>query len=99
MNIVREDPDNKKVLLKLDGRLDLSSIENFKQTVDPVIKESPEHLAIDCSRLAMISSIGLRELILIEKKTRNLGIGFKLVSANEKIRTIIKTAGMDHLLH
>ena len=62
---------------------------------DKIVSGISEYVHV--SRMAYISSAGLRVLVMMIKSLENAD-NFKMTGASEEVRTILKTSGLDWLL-
>lgn len=82
--------------MSVQGRMDtITAPEVLKQFQDA--GSNIEAIHINVSRMAYISSAGLRVLVMMIKSLENAD-DFKMTGASEEVRTILKTSGLDWLL-
>lgn len=81
----------------LEGRLDVSSTYDFREITDSIVDSDTRGVVIDLSRTEMISSVGIREFILLKKKTDTNNIEFRLVNMSSKLTDIFATMGLNEL--
>ena len=82
--------------MSIQGRMDtITAPEVLKQFQDA--GSNIEAIHINVSRMAYISSAGLRVLVMMIKSLENAD-NFKMTGASEEVRTILKTSGLDWLL-
>ena len=82
--------------VSVQGRLDtITAPELLKQFKDA--GSDIEAIHIDVSRMAYVSSAGLRVLMMMIKSLENKD-NFKMTGVSEDVRKILQTTGIDHLL-
>lgn len=94
MNITQE-MESAGIRIRLDGRLDVSSYFDFKEVTEEVLSKEPGHVILDCEKLSMISSVGIREFILLQQKITEKKGTLELKGLNDKMMDIFKTAGLE----
>lgn len=83
--------------LKVRGRIDTTLSAKLENMTDYLIAGNDIHkVEIDCSNLEYISSMGLRWLLGLQKKTR--AIEFRLIHTNDDVRTILESVGYDSIM-
>ncbi len=87
-----------RILLRLDGRLDASSIQILERKIDKLIEERHTQLLLDFTRVDYLSSAGLRILLAAAKKLKAKKGTLVLFSLQEEISEVVKMAGFDRIL-
>lgn len=87
-----------RILLRLDGRLDASSIQILERKIDKLIEERHTQLLLDFTRVDYLSSAGLRILLAATKKLKAKKGTLVLFSLQEEVSEVIKMAGFDRIL-
>ena len=88
----------RRILLRLDGRLDSSSIQILERKIDKLIEERHYHLLLDFTRVDYLSSAGLRVLLSAAKKLKAKKGTFVLFSLQDEVTEVVKMAGFDRIL-
>lgn len=88
-----------RVLLRLDGRLDVSSAPLLEKKINRLIEEGHLHLLLDFTRVDYLSSAGLRVLLSSAKKLKAQKGGLILFALSEDVNEVLKIAGFDKILH
>jgi anti-anti-sigma factor len=91
--ILTEQKINSAIILQLDGRLDLSSLDLFEKKMNSFIEMGYEKIILDCSKLSYISSAGLRILVMEQKKEKVKNGEIILFGINENIKRIFEISG------
>ena len=82
--------------VSVQGRLDtMTAPELLKKFQE--IPEKAEEITIDVSRMAYVSSAGLRVFLMMYKSLGDKS-RFKMIGVNEVVREILETTGFDQLL-
>lgn len=94
MNIVVE-LENKKAILKVEGRLDTITAPDLEKETNAV---DAEELVLDLENLEYISSAGLRVLLSAHKKFSKLG-SMKVINVKESVMEIFEMTGFADILN
>jgi anti-sigma B factor antagonist len=81
-------------LLRVEGELDLSSIESVEAAVDPMIEAHPDRLVIDASGLQFADSSAIAALVKWAKLVRELQIR----QPPPLLRAVIESMGLAETL-
>jgi len=79
----------------LSGDMDTVASEEIKQSVDELLLHSSKKIVIDCSELSYIASNGLRQLIMIYKKTKADGGHLTLKKVSPEVMEVFKVTNFD----
>lgn len=91
MNIVKRQSDN-RLVIALEGRLDISTVPELEQVVAGSLDGVTE-LVFDLEKLVYISSAGLRVLLLAQKKMNRHG-AMKVIHVNEMVMEVFVNMGL-----
>ena len=83
--------------LKLEGRLDTITAPKLQDVLIPAFDEA-EKIILDFSRLAYISSAGLRVLLMGQKKANEKNIPMTIKGVPEVIMEIFDITGFSDIL-
>lgn len=83
------------VILDLEGDLDSTTAPEFRIKVEEAAAVDAQQLVLDMTRLAYLSSAGLRGLVFARQKM-SAGTGLVLVGANAAVTETIRLTGFDH---
>lgn len=82
------------IVVECRGRLVREAADHLRQTVKPLISQTP-CLVLDLSHLAHMDSAGLGVLVGLYVSARTAGCQLQLINLNQRIRQLL---GMTHLL-
>jgi anti-anti-sigma factor len=89
---------DKKMILRLDGRLDAATSVILERKIDSLIEEKRYLIYLDFLRIDYLSSAGMRLLLAVSKKLKQKKGVLVLFSISEEVMEIIKLAGFDKIL-
>ena len=95
MNIVKSQSDN-RLVIALEGRLDISTAPELEQVVVGSLDGVTE-LVFDLEKLSYISSAGLRVLLLAQKKMNKQG-SMKVIHVNEMVMEVFVNMGFSNIM-
>jgi len=86
-----------RVDVALIGELDTPATVQIQPEIDKLLLLEANEFVIDCSKLAYISSSGLRQLICIHKKCKANGGNMKLTNVNSDAMEIFAVTCFDRV--
>ncbi len=86
-----------ELLVKLSGRIDVTSTPEIEQEVNSEI-DGLSYLTIDMSEVDYISSVGLRALLSFQKKIAPKG-EMRVTNVKSEVLEIFKMVGFDKVLN
>jgi len=89
----------RKIILRLDGRLDAASSSILDRKINQLIEESHSRIALDFTRVDYLSSSGMRVLLAATKKLKSAKGCLILFSLSPEVAELISLAGFDKILH
>lgn len=89
---------DRKIILRLDGRLDAATTPLLERKIDALIEEHRTHLMLDFLHVDYLSSAGMRLLLSAAKKLKAKKGGLLIFSVGEEVMEIIKLAGFEKIL-
>jgi len=95
MNIVKKQSDD-RLVIALEGRLDISTVSDLEQVVINDLDGVTE-LVFDFEKLVYISSAGLRTLLLAQKKMNPRG-SMKVIHVNEMVMEVFIAMGFADIM-
>ena len=98
MNITVEEGEGKTTVF-LSGTIDIPSAENLKHTLNDLLDEDLEEIAIDFEEVGSIGSSGIGALLLTHKEFTSRGVKFSLVNLNKEITALFKIIKLDKLFN
>ena len=90
---------DRKIILRLDGRLDAATTPVLERKIDSLIAENRVHLLLDFIHVDYLSSAGMRLLLSVAKKLKTKKGVLLIFSVTEDVMEIIKLAGFERILH
>ncbi len=87
-----------RVILRLDGRLDVASAPILDRKINTLIEEARYHLLLDFTRVDYLSSAGMRSLLSASKKLSAKKGDLILFALTDEVNEVIKMAGFDKIL-
>lgn len=96
--LIHELHDGAQRLLALEGRLDSDSALALEAAIAQALAGAPAALRIRMEAVEYLSSAGLRELVRGEKLAGAKSARFGVVQASARVRSVLKVAGLSHLL-
>ena len=85
-------------IVAVGGELDVESAPQFDEHLTAVIQGAPALLVVDLSDVDFLDSTGLGVLIKAYARQRDLGAGFAVVAAADRITKVFRITGMDTAL-
>lgn len=99
MNIeVAEERDNGVLVLLPVGRLDSANARTFESIIMDHIGNGEQNLIVDFSRLAFISSSGMRVLLIAAKKLNASKGKLVLCEMQDHIHEVFHISGFDQII-
>jgi anti-sigma B factor antagonist len=79
------------------GILDSTKAEDFRQTVDQLLREGVDVILIDLKDISFIDSSGLGTLVVLLKKVRSMERKLCICSINDQVRMLFELTNMDQV--
>ncbi len=98
LNIELETIEN-KIMIRLDGRLDALSSHALEKKIQILIEEKHIRIMLDFSGIDYLSSAGMRLLLSVSKKLKNIKGYLVIFSLTDEVMDVIKMAGFDKILN
>ena len=95
--IINKTQENGKLVTALDGRLDTAAAPLLQDVLIPAFDEAKEIL-LDFSRLAYVSSAGLRILLMGQKTANAKGASLALTGVSDDVMEILDMTGFSDML-
>lgn len=95
---IAQERDGDVVVVRLSGRLDSSAATYAEQRLAEALTGDPPRLAIDMSKLAYISSAGLRVLLIVARKVQQQNGKLALGGLGTNVREVFAASGFDTIL-
>ena len=81
--------EGERVVLRLDGELDLASVPTLERAVQDATFERTAEIVLDLRGLEFIDSTGLRAILLQDKRSTERGQTFALVRGSEQVQRLL----------
>lgn len=95
---IKEEAKGDILLLRMSGRLDAVSSPTAERKVFDYINKGQIKLLLDFGGIDYLSSAGMRMLLSVAKKLKNLSGKLVLFSVTTNVMDILKMSGFDHVL-
>lgn len=82
-------------IVKLHGKFDIESTEEFEQQVLRALEKKPNDIIIDMDQLRFIDSSGIGSLIKFLNQSKNQSVKLHLAQIRPEIMNVIKLAKLD----
>ena len=96
MNI-KKVPEDDKLTIVLEGRLDTTTASEFQDVLIPAFDEANK-IVLDFSGIAYVSSAGLRVLLIGEKEAKARGASMSLTAISEDVMEVFEMTGFSDML-
>ena len=84
-------------VLEPAGILDSTKAEEFRKTVDQLLRDGAEVILIDLKDISFIDSSGLGTLVVLLKKVRSMDRKLCICSINDQVRMLFELTNMDQV--
>lgn len=88
---------NDQLVVVLDGQLDTAAVAETEKNMQPAMECTDRDVVVDCTKLAYISSSGLRLLLALNKRCRAAGHKVILKGLNNDLLKVFAMTGFNHL--
>jgi anti-anti-sigma factor len=95
MTITKTNED--KLVLNIEGRVDTTTSPALQAELIPAIKDNL-HVILDFSKVAYISSAGLRSLLTGQKEAKAVGGSMVLRHVNDEVQEVFDMTGFASML-
>jgi len=82
-----------KLVATLSGELDTAAAPETEKALQPLLESQGKDIVIDCTELEYIASSGLRILLGILKKAKEVGSRVVLKNVNDVIKDVLDLTG------
>lgn len=96
MQITKTQEGN-KLTLALDGRLDTTTAPQLQDILIPAFNDA-KNIGLDFTKLAYVSSAGLRVLLMGQKEAKKIGGHMTLFGVSEDIMEVFDMTGFADML-
>ena len=88
---------NDWTIWSVTGRIDTTTATGAGDTGEKILSNAKK-VALDLSKVAYLSSAGLRVLLRLAKKAKSSGKEFALCAASGMVKDVLEESGMDMLV-
>ncbi len=85
-------------VLVLHDRLDALTAPDLDRRAGDLLASGSRSLVVDCAQLELVTSAGLRSLVLLARRARMVGALAAISGVHGEVARVLSTAGMDRLL-
>ena len=97
LEVTLEEVD-RKMVLRLDGRIDTASSSILEKKIDGLIEDNHHQILLDFANVDYLSSAGMRLLLSTTKKLKAKGGILVIFSIDEEVKKVIQMAGFEGIL-
>lgn len=87
-----------KTIVRLDGRLDTSNVEQFQQDIAPLMQGEKPNIEIDCTGMTYTSSQGLRMFLMMQKSVMSRGGKMVMIHMNPQVKEVFDITGFSNII-
>ncbi|HWL51428.1 MAG TPA: STAS domain-containing protein [Chthoniobacteraceae bacterium] len=91
-------PQNERLLLKLEGRLDGAWSEHVGAALSRAIEEGWHQIALDLAAVSFVSSAGIRVLVIHFKQLTGISGALSVVRPSPEVRSVLEMAGLGMMI-
>lgn len=84
-------------VVRLNGELDISTVEEFKQSVEKA-KNSVSHMQLDLDKLSFVDSTGVGAILKVIKGLKQSNIEVKISNISAEVFEVFDLLGLPMLL-
>jgi len=95
---VVEDRDHAIPVLRLFGGLDISTVDELRQRLIPLLDQDISSLALDLSQVTFVDSSGLGALLAGKKRALEKDVFYFLVDCPAPLQSLIELVGLDQVM-
>jgi anti-anti-sigma factor len=95
---ITEYRNENQLLIQIDGRLDATWADDFKETLLKRIRNGEHHIILDAAQLSFLSSLGIRSLMVIYKELTSVQGSFQIVHASGMVKETLEHSGLGQWL-
>ena len=97
MEITINKQDN-KTLVVLNGRIDTTNADKFKQDMAQLMEEENPDIDIDCTEMSYTSSQGLRIFLMLQKSVMKHGGKMVMRNMNPQVKEVFDITGFSNII-
>ncbi|MSR28734.1 MAG: anti-sigma factor antagonist [Phycisphaerales bacterium] len=85
------------LVLRADGGLNTSTAGQLSESIAALLKGGITNVVVDCSKLAIISSMGLGALLMLHTRMRRIGGEVRLAGLTGAVVQVIQMTKLDRV--
>jgi anti-anti-sigma factor len=86
------------VIFRIEGRLDAASSPQLEKKITAIIDSGYFKLILNFNNVEYLSSAGMRLMLSVSKKLKNLEGKIVACGLNDEVMEVIKMAGFNHVI-
>jgi anti-sigma B factor antagonist len=86
------------IVVSPEGKLDISAAEGFVQMMNHAEKGRPGRLILDLSKVSLIASVGLRQIMQSAKNAREDNRDFVICNPKGIVKEVLEISGFYHVI-
>lgn len=98
MKVSVDQPKGNVSRIVLDGRLDVAGVQAAEADFNAAVAAA-QNVVVDLSKVPFIASLGIRLLVAASQVLSKKGGKMVIMGADDLTRRILKTTGLDQLVH
>lgn len=83
-----------RLIVTIDGRLDASWSDYFRDTILKLIRSGEHHITIVADKLSFLSSMGIRSLLLVYKELHAVNGTFEIANSSGMVKSTLEQSGL-----
>ena len=87
-----------KTIVRLDGRLDTSNVNQFQQDIAPLMQGDNPNIEIDCQGMSYTSSQGLRMFLMLQKSVMARKGKMVMVGMLPQVKEVFDITGFSNII-
>jgi anti-anti-sigma factor len=91
---LRSWPDRDRVILTVEGELDLATVSAVRTAFDDLLAAGWRNIVLDVRELTFIDSTGLSLLLDAERSARRLDAAFAIVDGSPPVAKLLELVGL-----
>src|SRR5438270_5344731 len=95
---ITQHPAGEVLELRLKGRIDATWVEHLENTIEKAVRAGSHHLALNCSGVDYISSLGIGVIVTQYKRLKSVNGSLVVTQPSKFVRQILETVGLAGIL-
>ncbi len=89
--------DGDVLVLRADGGINTSTAGQLSESVKKLVEGGVTKIIVDCSKVAMISSMGLGALLMLHTRMKRIGGEVRLAALSGAAAQVLHTTSLDRV--